>query len=120
MRSSDASARASRDTSARACRQHRSGDPIAARVLAAIERSVCDLKHLLSELALADGDTIEPTETEARGDLDAAAMHFERLVCDAGAEFARDVERVVVCGLRQHDGKFFAADARHPIDAAAQ
>src|SRR5581483_784805 len=108
------------DASARACGQHRGGDAIAARVLAAIERSVGDLEHLLSELTLADRYTIEPAKAEARGDLDGTVMHFERLVGNARTELACDVERVVVDRLRQHDGKFFAAYARDPIDAAAQ
>ncbi len=39
---------------------------------------------------------------------------------DARTQFPRDIQRLLVTGLRQHDRKLFAAEPRYPIDAAPQ
>src|SRR6185437_7701459 len=106
--------------SARASGQHRGGDPVAAAVLAAIERRVGHLQYVLRELTLTDRHAIEPAQAEARRNVDIPAVHLERLVGNRRAQLARDIQRVVVGGFGQDNGEFLAADARHPVDAAAQ
>src|SRR6185437_3346639 len=47
-------------------------------------------------------------------------MNFERRVGNTSAQLAGDIERLLVRRLGQHHREFLAADARYPIDSAAQ
>src|SRR4029077_10452205 len=98
----------------------RSGYPVAAVMFAAIEGEIGDLQHAGGELRRIVRYALERAQAEAPGNLDVSFLYLERCVGHRAAQLARHSERSVVAGLRQHDGEFLAADARHPVDARAQ
>src|SRR6266480_694966 len=100
--------------------QIRSGDAVAAALLAAVERRVGDLQHPIRQPGLVGRDLIEAAQAEARRHREALLGGRERRVRDRGPELSGDVEGRLVRRFRHDDRELLATDARHPVDPAAQ
>src|SRR3989440_7839446 len=100
--------------------ENRGRNAIAARLLAAVQRRIRDPEHLLGHPVLTTRDVVHAAQAEARGHLDALLAGLEGSVRDSRPQLAGDLEPRFLSGLRHDDGKFLAADPRHPVNPAAQ
>src|SRR5947207_3527716 len=100
--------------------ENRGRNAIAAGLLAAVEGRIGDPEHLLGHPVFTTRHQVHAAEAEARGHLDALLAGLEGGVRDRRPQLAGDVERRFMSGLRHDDGKFLAADPRHPVNPAAQ
>src|SRR5205807_2199181 len=87
---------------------------------AAVQGRIGDPEHLLGHPVLTTRDVVHAAEAEARGHVDALLAGLEGGVRDRRPQLAGDVEPRFMSGLRHDDGKFLTADARHPVNPAAQ